>query len=94
MKKFVDANHLPSIPKSYTFPGTNFRVVWGNNITWNMFYADVVRVATANGIPVPSMEVVEDDVCDRFPKGWCTGEPNYRPPALQQSAPCRSCGHR
>lgn len=91
MKKFVNPNHLPSAPKSYTFPGTDIRVTWGNATPWTTFYSQVVRAAQANGIEVPSADVVEDDVCSRLPKGWCTGEPNYRPP-LPQSTPCRSCG--
>lgn len=93
MKKFVDPSHLPSIDKSYTIQGREeLRVVWPNSIPWHAFYSKVAQVAQANNVEVPSADVVEDDICSRLPKGWCTGEANYRPPAPQQSTGCRSCG--
>jgi len=92
--KFKNANHFPSIPKSYkgTLPnGELFKIPWPNNIPFGSFYQSVVRFHEANGMTAPDAATVEDYICHQLPSHWCVGNEVYIAPAPAR-APCKGCG--
>lgn len=101
MLRLLDKNHAPSIPKSYTFP-QGHTVAWESRVkTFTQFSLAVQGFASANGLPVPSTEEIEDQICQRLPKGWCTSLTRFDRPTAPVGAtvratrkPCKSCGRR
>lgn len=100
MLRLLDRNHVPQVPKSYTFPNGK-SVPWDSKTkTFDVFAAAVQNFAVANGLDMPSVETIEDQICKRLPRGWCSGMTRFdRPPSLVGASrparkPCRSCGRR
>jgi hypothetical protein len=94
--KFKNPNHLPGTPKSWSTrdkDGKPHRVEWHPTLPWGSFYSHVVKYSEINNLAVPTMEEVENHVCQQLAQGWCTGDMNYRPPA-RVPTPCKSCGRR
>jgi hypothetical protein len=66
MLRFIDRNHAPSVPKSFTF-SNGPSVPWESKVrTFDQFVGIVQAFATANGLSVPSAETIEDHVCQRL----------------------------
>lgn len=95
--RLIDYNRAPSTPKSWSVPaeGKNIRVSWDSSRTpWNTFYSQVKRVHSDNNLPEPTMEEVENHICQQLPSGWCAGSQTYRAPAPKTSGGCKACGRR
>ena len=99
MLRFLDRNHIPAVPKSFTVSGN--KIPWtSRSHTFDAFVEVVRNFAATNGFPVPTKEVIEDAICKQLARGWCTGQTRFdRPvsnavPQKRERAPCKSCGRR
>lgn len=100
MLRLLDRNHVPQIPKSYAFNGGP-SIPWDSRRkTFTEFVQAVQDYAQANGKLIPPVDQIEDQICQRLPRGWCTNQTRFdRPQSTVTVSParrggCKSCGRR